>query len=283
MDRGRPLTMRASTCFERAVGVLSAAALIVAVAPARADDVEAFARVVSEQADVRTGPGASYRAIALVARGQTIAIDRRASDQFWLKVTLEDGRSGWILGDDVEVYAVGGAAGAGGQDRPSRPGLFAPPPLLGAHGGLAILAGLLGARSVDAAQVGHYSAADGYFELRGALVVAPEFAIEPYVGITRTDDGRLANVGAWAVVHLFPDWPIDPYVGAGGGHLWSHANADSFALKDDETYTARVGGGFLCGIRGRILFRIEATNLLLFTPDRARSVQTYLAGLGAYF
>jgi hypothetical protein len=247
---------------------------------AHAEEVEAFARVVTEEAEVRTGPGASYRSIAVVGRGQTLAVDRRASDQFWLKVVLEDGRSGWVLGDEVEVYAVGRS---GSTDHASRPGLFAPPPLLGSHGGVALLAGLLGGTYLDANQVSHYAAVDGYFELRPAVVLSPAFAIEPWGGMSRTDDGRLFNVGAWALVHLFPDWAVDPYVGVGGGHLWSHANADSFAVTDDSVNTARVGGGFLFGLRGRILVRVEATDLVLFTVNRTHSVQTYLAGLGAYF
>lgn len=244
-----------------------------------AEDVEAFAKVVVERSEIRSGPGASYRSIAAVERGETIAIDRRGSDQYWLKVTMADGRSGWILGDEVEVYAVR----SGDTDRPSRPGLFAPPPLIGAHAGLAILGGVIGSRITDNAGASAYSAADGYFEFRPAWVLAPQISIEPYVGLTRTDDGSLTHVGVWGVVHLLPDLAIDPYFGAGGGHLWSHSNADSFAVKEDSVMVARAGGGLLFGLRGRILVRFEVTNLTLFTPNKFKNVQTFLAGLGVYF
>ena len=257
----------------------SVASLALERAAIAADEVEAFARIVSESAEVRSGPGMSYRTIAVLERGETVAVDRRGSDQFWLKLTLEDGRSGWVLGDDVEVYAVH----EGDKDRPSRPGLFAPPPLVGAHGGLSILGGVIGARIPDGSGGTFYNAADGYFELRPTWVLAPQVSIESYAGIARTDDGALTHLGGWGVVHLLPDLAIDPYLGAGGGYMWSRANADSFAIKNDHVLVARAGGGFLFGLRGRILVRIEITNLTLFTPDRFRNVQTFLSGLGVYF
>jgi hypothetical protein len=245
-----------------------------------AEDVDAFARVVVESAEVRSGPGMSYRTIAVVERGDTIAIDRRASDQFWLKITLDDGRSGWLLGEEVEVYAVH----ADEPDRPSRPGLFAPPPLVGAHGGLSLLGGVIGSRITDPATGNSsYSAADGYFEARPIYVIAPQVSVEAFGGLSRTDDGSLFLVGGWGVVHLLPDVAVDPYVGAGFGYLWSKPNSDSFAVKDDHVSVARAGGGFLFGLRGRILVRIEVTNLTLFSPDRFKNVQTFLGGLGVYF
>jgi len=248
-------------------------------AQAASEEVEAFARVVVERAEVRSGPGVSYRSIAVVERGDTIAVDRRASDQYFLKVVLDDGRSGWVLGDEVEVYAVK----SGDADKPSRPGLFAPPPLVGAHGGMAMMGGVIGSRVAQSGGGTVYNAADGYFEFRPIWVLAPQISIEPYVGLTRTDDGALTHLGGWAVVHLLPDLPIDPYFGAGGGYLWSRTNADSFAVKEDSLMVARAGGGFLFGLRGRILVRLEATNLTLFTPNRFKNVQTFLGGLGVYF
>ncbi len=267
--------------------VLSSAATTAALAstrraqaaPADAPDVEAFARVVVERAEVRSGPGATYRTIAALERGETIAVDRRGSDQFWLKVTLDDGRSGWVLGDEVEVYAVK----PGEPDRPSRPGLFAPPPLLGAHGGMSIFGGVLGSTITSRSGEPYYSAADGYFEVRPAWVLAPQISIEPWGGISRTDDGTLWTAGGWGVVHLLPDLPIDPYVGAGGGGLWTRTNADALVQANDSLFVARAGGGFLFGLRGRILVRLEATNMTLFTPNRFKNVQSYLAGLGVYF
>src|SRR5262249_22314160 len=109
-----------------------------ATAPTTTDDVDAFARVVVDSADLRTGPGVSYRIIYTAHRGETFAIDGRPGSGFWLRLLLPDGRIAYALGDEVQPFAVR----PGEEGAPSRPGFFAPPPLAGAHGGLAIVGGV---------------------------------------------------------------------------------------------------------------------------------------------
>ena len=60
-------------------------------------------------------------------------------------------------------------------------------------------------------------------------------------------------------------------------------NPDSFVLKREDLYVARAGGGLLFALRNRILVRIEASNLSLFTADSYKNAQTYAGGLGVYF
>ncbi|MGH7327774.1 MAG: SH3 domain-containing protein, partial [Polyangiaceae bacterium] len=72
------------------------------IAHAADDDVEAFARVVVDSADLRTGPGVSFRVIYTAHRGETLALDGRPGSGYWLKVILPDGRSAYALGDEVE-------------------------------------------------------------------------------------------------------------------------------------------------------------------------------------
>jgi hypothetical protein len=50
-----------------------------------------------------------------------------------------------------------------------------------------------------------------------------------------------------------------------------------------DWFQARAGGGVLISLRWRVLFRLEATNMVLYTEDAYQNVQTYLAGLGTYF
>src|SRR5262249_18631344 len=104
---------------------------------ARAEEPEAFARVVVDSAEIRSGPGVSYRVIYTAERGETLAVDGRPGGGFWLRIVLPDGRTAYALGDDVQVFAVR----PGEPEAPSRPGLFATPPLEGARGGLAIVGG----------------------------------------------------------------------------------------------------------------------------------------------
>jgi len=95
----------------RAVGIALALALIIGAVTASstaraADEVEAFARVVVDAAELRTGPGGSYRVIYTAHRGETLAIDGRPGSGFWLRVILPDGRVAFALGDEVQPFAV---------------------------------------------------------------------------------------------------------------------------------------------------------------------------------
>ncbi len=47
--------------------------------------------------NVRTGPGTGYAAIGSAQKGDKLPVLGRNADGTWLKVTLPDGRSGWIL------------------------------------------------------------------------------------------------------------------------------------------------------------------------------------------
>jgi hypothetical protein len=60
-------------------------------------------------------------------------------------------------------------------------------------------------------------------------------------------------------------------------------NSDSFVLKRQDFYAARAGGGLLIALRWRILVRLEASNLTIFTADSFYNAQTYAGGLGVYF
>ena len=116
----------------------------------RADEVEpeAFARVVVDSAELRTGPGRQLPRDLHAHRGETFALDGRPGAGFWLRVLLPDGRIAYALGDEVQPFAVT----AGEEGAPSRPGLFAPPPLEGSRGGLrAASAGCSASRSSAAA------------------------------------------------------------------------------------------------------------------------------------
>jgi hypothetical protein len=258
----------------RIASVMLAVWVLLSAAPARADEPEAFARVVVDAADLRTGPGVSYRVIYTAHRGETLALDGRPGGGFWLRVLLPDGRAAYALGDEVQPFAVK----PGEPDAPSRPGFFAPPPLEGAHGGLAIVAGVLTIPITDRGVQGF-----GYIEARPSIVLHKTITLDGFVGDALTADGAQILYGAGVTVHLAPSWPLSPFVGIGGGGLSVFPNSDSFVLKREDFYVGRAGGGFLLALRGRILVRVEVTNLTLFTADSFKNAQTYSGGLGVYF
>lgn len=246
---------------------VSACALALALfaTPARAAErVDAFARVVVYETELRSGPGVSYRVIHRARRGDTFLISVRETKGFWLQVELPDGRTAYVLGDTVETIGVGEEE----ENRPARPGLFAPPALQQARGGFALLAGVYDR--------------DGYAEFRPALVIAPAIAFEPYIGIALEPDARRLVYGGAGTLNLAPDWPIAPFVEIGVGGLLEQPK-DEFVRSDRKWFHARAGGGLLISFRLRVLVRLEASNLALFGEDEYQNTQAYVAGLGTYF
>jgi hypothetical protein len=238
------------------------------------DEVEAFARVAVDSADLRTGPGISYRIIHTAHRGETLALDGRPGSGFWLRVLLPDGRAAYALGDEVQPFAVR----PGEEGAPSRPGFFAPPPLEGAHGGMAIVGGVFHGPLADGSRE-----AFGYMEIRPQIVLHPTISLDGFLGDAPTSGGQQLLYGAGATVHLFPRWVICPFVGLGGGGLSVLPTSDSFVLRRDDFFVGRAGGGFLMALRNRILVRLEVTNVTLFKADAYRNAQTYAGGFGVYF
>ncbi|HVH46792.1 MAG TPA: SH3 domain-containing protein [Labilithrix sp.] len=239
-----------------------------------AEEPEAFARVVVDSAELRTGPSISSRVIYTAHRGETFAVDGRQGTGFWLRVVLEDGRVAYGLGDEMQVFAVR----PGEPDAPSRPGIFATPPLEGANAGFAILGGILAIPTRD-----NTTRAFGYLEGRPSLVVHRTVTLDGYIGDALTADGSQILYGGGATIHFAPSWAICPFLGIGGGGLSVRPNADSFVLKREDLYMARAGGGILMALRGRILVRLEATNLSLFDSESLKNAQTYAGGFGVYF
>ncbi len=260
-----------SFAFVLAALLLAAASL---VAPrAQAAEPEAFARIVVDAADLRTGPGVSYRVLYTAHRGETLALDGRPGAGFWLRVFLPDGRVAYALGDEVQPFAV-----RPGESEPSRPGFFAPPPLTGATGGLALVGGAFHT-PLDAGG----SATYGYLEIRPSLVLDKTLSLDAFVGDALTSDGSEILYGGGATVYLAPNWPLCPFASIGGGGLSIFPSSDSFVLKRQDLYAARAGGGLLLALRWRILVRLEVSNLTLFTADSFINAQTYAGGLGVYF
>jgi uncharacterized protein YgiM (DUF1202 family) len=242
-------------------------ALAVALAPglARAVEEDAFARVVSAETDLRSGPGVAHRIIYHAHRGETFLIQTRETAGFWLQVAMPDGRTAFVLGDTVEAVAVSEDA----PDAPSKPGFFAPPALQQARGGFALMAGLYDR--------------DGYVELKPAYVIAPAIALEPFIGLSLKSDSRRLVYGLSGTLNLAPDWAIAPFFTIGAGGMREAPKDDSDVRHSRNWFQARAGGGLLVSLRFRALFRLEASNMVLYTEDAYQNVQTYLAGLGTYF
>lgn len=265
--------MRTGSLRPPAGAAFATLALWLAATPARAQDpgldvdteVDTIARVTSSVSELRAGPGLAYRVIHRAERGETFPIQGREATGFWLRVYLPDGRTAYLLGDTADTALLSdmgeGASGA--------PGIFAPPPLESARGGMAMAGGVFDG--------------NGYAELKPALVINASLSLEPYVGLVMSSSGRSILYGGGATLNLAPDWAIAPYVSLGAGGFHSLPNDDAFALQERSSFHARAGGGLLVSLRWRIILRLEALNTVLFDAASYANAQSYVAGLGSYF
>jgi uncharacterized protein YgiM (DUF1202 family) len=227
-------------------------------------DEDAYARVVVAEAELRAGPGVSHRVIYRAPRGETFLITGRETAGFWLQLAMPDGRTGYVLGDNVEPVSATDDSAEGAR----KPGFFAPPALQDAHGGFAMMAGI-------------YDLA-GYVELRPAWVIAPSIAFEPYVGLALQSDSRRIVYGGAGTLNLLPDRAISVFMSLGCGGMYEQPK-DEFVRPSRKWFHARAGGGFLISLRFRVSLRLEASNMVLFEEDDYQNVQSYTAGLGTYF
>lgn len=247
---------------------LSAAVVVATVSGptlgAGSETSDTFARVVVAETELRSGPGVSHRVLTRALRGEVFLVETRETKGFWLEITLADGRTAYVLGDTVEIVAVD----EDHPDAPDKPGFFAPPALTEARGGFALLAGIYDG--------------DGYAEIRPAFVIAPAIAFEPYVGLALQQDSRRVLYGAAGTLNLAPDWAVAPFFELGLGGVLEDPK-DEFLREERKWFHARAGAGLLISFRFRMLARLEASNLALFTEDDYQNTQAFIAGLGTYF
>jgi hypothetical protein len=147
--------------------------------------------------------------------------------------------------------------------------VFAPPPLLGARGEIAVTLGMLEQA--------------GFMALRPSWLLAPAFAFEANLAASVGSAGRLFIGGLGGVVNVFPSWPIVPFFTLGGGAVHSAPNADTFVLGEGTRSTMYGGGGLRFGFRQRIIVRIEGRSYVFFDENDLVSQQEVSGGLSAFF
>jgi hypothetical protein len=240
--------------------------LVARPVPARGDaDVVVYARVVVEKAALRTGPGATFRLVRTADQGETFPVRERAPRGFWLRVELPDGTLAYVQGDAVFTHEVG----ARSRRERALGKLFAPPPLLGAHGEVVISLGALGQ--------------SGFMAVRPTWLLAPSFGFELNLGASVGSAGRVFLGGVGGVINLFPTWPVVPFAVAGGGGLYASPNADSFVLEEGSRSMLYAGGGLRFGFRHRLIVRVEGRGYAFFDANRLLAQQEISGGFSAFF
>jgi hypothetical protein len=242
--------------------------LAVSAAHARADDAgetTVYARVVVDWAAIRAGPSATYRQVYTAHRDDVFPVRSRSSSDYWFRVELPDGTTGFIRGDLVYNHEVSDSEAHGGRFLPA---IFAPPALLSAHGEIALLGGALGS--------------GGLIALRPTWLLDPSFGIEATGGVAVARGGRLFLAMLGPVVNLFPRSPVVPFFSIAGGLVASSPNADTFLLRAGSVTGLSAGVGLRIGFRYRLTLRLEARSYVLFETDHYVREEEFSAGLTVF-
>lgn len=251
--------------------VVAAAALACAVAPATAG-AEAFARVLTQRAKVRTGPGVEYRVIYTAERGQVLRIVERGTKGYWFRVELDDGSTGWIFGEQLQPFDIVDDEEPGFFGRlwrSTRRALFGPTPLPHADVELSFSAGALGG--------------EGLFLFRPAWIVDTHFAIEGFVGESPRKQESLLVGGVGWTLRLAPGGPVGPYLNAGVGVAYFEPKEDAFTLEPRTLAVVNAGGGLEVTIKLRLTLRFDFRHWTFFDPNEAANAKEFTGGMAIFF
>ncbi|MBC7978564.1 MAG: SH3 domain-containing protein [Myxococcales bacterium] len=253
--------------------VLQVVAVTIAAAALAPDAwAEAYLRVIAQKAPVHSGPSGSYREVFIAERGQVFQVLERGTRDYWYKVELDDGTSGWILGDVVTPFEVGPASEAGIFTRMGRAikgALLGPSPVAYADIGLSFSAGILDQ--------------EGVFLLRPSYLVDPYWAIEGFAGLSPRSEKDIFLGGLGFVLRLAPGAVIGPYASLGVGAAHIRPKADNFVDKEETLMALGAGGGLEITFKKQITLRLDARNWSLFNQNEASNGQEYSGGLAIFF
>ena len=252
-----------------AIAALAAAMVLLSPASAAAD---VYVRIVAQQAPVHSGPGGSYREIYVAERGDIFEVLERGTRDFWYRISLEDGTTGWILGELVFPYEV---------VEEGEPGVLT-------RMGRAIRGAILGPSPVPYADV-EISFSAGVIDLEGMFLMRPSWWMDPYLalegfaGISPRADKDLFLGGIGPTLRLAPGAVIGPYIGLCLGAAYVRPKADNFVDTEETLMALTAGGGLEITLKKQITVRLDARNWTLFDENKAANAQEYSGGLAIFF
>jgi len=234
---------------------------------------DAYLRVIAQKASVHSGPSTSYREIAVLDRNQVLQVLERGTRDYWFKVELDDGTSGWILGDLVFPFEVTDEEEPGALTRMGRAirrAILGPSPVAYSHVGLSFSAGLFGY--------------EGFFALRPSWLIDPYWALEGLAAISPRSENTLYLGGLAFLLRLAPGAVIGPYASVGLAAAHTVPKADAPVEMETKTLMALgAGGGLEITFKKQITLRLDARNWSIFDQNEATNYQEYSGGLAIFF
>jgi hypothetical protein len=233
---------------------------------------DAYVRVIAQKASVFSGPGSGYRELAVVNRNQVFQVLERGTREYWFKIELDDGTTGWIVGDMVFPFEVGDEEAPGALTRMGRAiksAILGPSPVPYATVGLAASAGILDG--------------EGVFMLRPSWIIDPYWALEGFAGLSPRSEKDVYLGGLAFVLRLSPGAVIGPYASIGLGAAHISPKADNYVDPRETLMALGAGGGLEITLKKQITVRIDARNWTLFNENHSNNGQEYSGGLAIFF
>ena len=211
--------------------------------------------------ELHTGPGRGYPIFFVAERGEAIALLRRRTE--WFQVRVARGQEGWVhfeqltttLNPDGEPFDL---PALGFSDYAAR--RWEVGALYGDFGGANVI-GAYGSRSFTP-------------NLSGEMWVSQ--------ALGRFSDSTMATVN---IVHLmYPDWRASPYFTLGAGVIKTEPKATLVATTDRTDSMALAGAGVRVYLTRRFVFRAEYKAHVVFTSrDDNEEVSEWKAGFSFFF
>ncbi|HEY4243787.1 MAG TPA: SH3 domain-containing protein [Kofleriaceae bacterium] len=233
---------------------------------------DAYLRVIAQDAPVHSGPSGSYRTVYSAHRDQVFAVLERSTRDYWFKVELDDGTTGWILGDMVTPFEVGpeetpGSIVAAG--RAIKRTLLGPSPVINGHVGLSFSAGIL--------------ENEGVYILRPSWLIDSYWAIEGFAGLSPRSDKDVFLGGFTFVLRMIPGAVIGPYFTLGVGAAYFRPRADNYVDPKETLMALGAGGGLEITFKKQITVRLDARDWVFFDENHSNRGQEYTGGLAIFF
>jgi hypothetical protein len=253
----------------RSLTITSAIALLALTGVAEA---EGYVRVIAQHAPVHSGPGAGYREVYFADRGQVFEVVERGTRDYWYKVALDDGTTGWIVGDLVYPFEVGDEDKPGALTRAGQAikrTILGPSPIERSDASLSFDAGLL--------------EGEGVFILRPSWLVDPYWALEAFLGLSPRSNKDIYLAGLGFTLRLAPGAVLDPYASLGVGTAYISPAANNFVDSEEYQMAIAAGGGVEVTLKKQITVRLDARNWTLFNQNHSANGQEYSGGLAIFF
>ena len=211
--------------------------------------------------ELHTGPGGGYPVFFVAERGEQIALLKRRTE--WFKVKVARGDEGWVhyeqlqttLNLDGEPFDLPALDFRDYAARRWEVGA-----LYGDFGGANIISAY------------------------GARSFTPNLSGEVWISqaLGRFSDSTMATVN---IVHLmYPDWRASPYFTLGAGVINTEPKATLVATVDRTDSLAQVGVGVRTYLTRRFVFRAEYKAYVVFTSrNDNEEVREWKAGFSFFF